>query len=68
MAAIETAVRECPDIMECNLMSGDADYLFRVVAADTADYERANRLRLCVVLILAGQHPDLRPSVGRAGR
>lgn len=42
--AFETAVTECPDIMECHLMSGDADYLLRVVAADTADYERVHKI------------------------
>lgn len=44
LAAFEAAVRECPDIMECYLMSGDADYLLRVVAADTADYERVHKI------------------------
>jgi Lrp/AsnC family leucine-responsive transcriptional regulator len=39
----EAAVREAPDIMECYLMSGDFDYLLRVVAADTADFERIHR-------------------------
>ena len=44
LETFEAAVRECPDIMECYLMSGDADYLVRVVAADTADYERVHRI------------------------
>ena len=44
LESFEAAVRECPDIMECHLMSGDADYLVRVVAADTADYERVHRI------------------------
>ena len=44
LASFETAVRECPDVMECYLMSGDADYLLRVVAADTADYERVHKI------------------------
>lgn len=42
--AFEAAVQECPDIMECHLMSGEADYLLRVVAADTADYERVHKI------------------------
>jgi Lrp/AsnC family leucine-responsive transcriptional regulator len=42
----ERAVADCPDVMECYLMSGDADYLLRVAAADTADYERIHRTRL----------------------
>jgi len=44
--AFEQAVAACPDVMECYLMSGDADYLLRVAAADTADYERIHRTHL----------------------
>src|SRR5690242_4782631 len=36
----EEAVRKIPEVMECYLMSGDYDYLVRVVVADTADFER----------------------------
>lgn len=42
----ERAVQDCPDIMECYLMSGDSDYLIRVVAADTQDYERIHKQHL----------------------
>lgn len=38
--AFEAAVRECPAVMFCHFMSGDADYFLEVAAADTADYER----------------------------
>ena len=41
--AFEAAVRTCPEIMECFLMSGDSDYLIRVVAADTRDFERIHK-------------------------
>lgn len=44
--AFERAVQDCPDIMECYLMSGDSDYLIRVVAADTQDYERIHKQHL----------------------
>lgn len=37
--AFEDFVRERREIMECYSMSGDWDYLLRVVAADVADYE-----------------------------
>ena len=40
----ESAVKECSGIMERHLMSGDADYLLRVVAADTADHERVHKI------------------------
>ena len=29
--------------MECYLMSGEADYMLRVVAANTADFERVHK-------------------------
>ena len=44
--AFERAVAACPDVLECYLMAGDADYLLRVAAADTADYERIHRTEL----------------------
>jgi DNA-binding Lrp family transcriptional regulator len=36
----EEAILERPEVMECYLMTGDADYLLRVVTADLAGYER----------------------------
>ena len=42
-AALETfekAVRERPEVMECYLMTGDADYLLRVLVADVPAFER----------------------------
>ena len=44
LAAFEAAVVECPDVMGCYLMSGDADYLLHVVVVDTADYERVHKI------------------------
>lgn len=41
--AFEHAVEACPEIMECYLMSGDSDYLLRVVVSDTEDYERVHK-------------------------
>ncbi len=41
--AFEEAVRNCPDVMECFLMSGDSDYLMKIAAADTQDYERIHK-------------------------
>ncbi|MBI2994617.1 MAG: Lrp/AsnC family transcriptional regulator, partial [Gammaproteobacteria bacterium] len=38
--AFEQAVRQLPEVLECYLMSGEYDYLLRVVVANTADYER----------------------------
>lgn len=36
----ETAVAERPEVMECYLMTGEADYLLRVVVPDLRAYER----------------------------
>jgi len=44
--AFETAVRKVPEIMECYLMTGDYDYLLRVVVADLADFERIHAQHL----------------------
>jgi DNA-binding Lrp family transcriptional regulator len=40
LAAFEDAVREIPEVMECYLMTGEFDYLLRVVVANMADFER----------------------------
>jgi DNA-binding Lrp family transcriptional regulator len=39
----ERAVQRIPEILECHLMSGQFDYMLRVVAQDVADYERIHR-------------------------
>lgn len=36
----EKAVRERPEVMECYLMTGDADYLLRVLVPDVTAFER----------------------------
>ncbi|NQW00290.1 MAG: Lrp/AsnC family transcriptional regulator [Rhodospirillales bacterium] len=36
----ETAVQQWSEVMECYLMTGDSDYLLRVVTSDLAAYER----------------------------
>jgi Lrp/AsnC family transcriptional regulator, leucine-responsive regulatory protein len=42
----EKAVQRVPEILECHLMSGQFDYLLRVVARDAEDYERIHRTRI----------------------
>ena len=44
--SFEKRVLEIPEVMECYLMSGDYDYLLRVVVADAADYERIHHQHL----------------------
>jgi len=46
MNRFEAAVRKCPEVRECYLMSGTSDYLLRVDARDAADYERIHREQL----------------------
>ncbi len=43
LEAFETAVRKIPEVMECYLMTGDYDYLVRLVVADLADFERIHQ-------------------------
>ena len=42
LAQFEARAKELPEVMECYLMSGDADYLLRVIVADARDYERVH--------------------------
>ena len=43
LAAFEKAVALIPDVLECHLMAGSADYLLKVVAKDTEDFARIHR-------------------------
>lgn len=43
LAAFEAAVKNIPEVMECYLMTGEFDYLLRVVVSDMADFERLHR-------------------------
>lgn len=40
LEAFERAVAAAPEIMECHLMTGQADYMIRLVASDVEDLER----------------------------
>jgi len=46
LTAFETAVMALPEVMECYLMSGDADYMVRVIVEDARDYERIHSQHL----------------------
>ncbi len=41
--AFEKAVARIPDVLECHLMAGSADYLLKVVAENTDDFARIHR-------------------------
>lgn len=40
LEAFQTRILERPEVLECYLMTGDADYLLRVVVPDVAAFER----------------------------
>lgn len=44
--AFEKAVARVPDLLECHLMAGTADYLLKVVARDSEDFARIHRQHL----------------------
>lgn len=39
LETFETEIKACPEVMECYLMTGDFDYLLRVVTSDLTAYE-----------------------------
>lgn len=41
--AFEREVARVPDILECHLMAGSADYLIKIMAEDTEDFARIHR-------------------------
>lgn len=44
--AFEKAVARIPDVLECHLMAGTADYILKVVAESTDDFARIHRQHL----------------------
>lgn len=44
--AFESAVALVPDVLECHLMAGVADYLLKVLARDSDDFARIHRQHL----------------------
>ena len=47
--AFEKAVARIPEVLECHLMAGSADYLLKVVATDTEDFARIHRRSLATL-------------------
>lgn len=43
LLAFETAVARVPDVLECHLMAGTADYILKIVAEGTEDFARIHR-------------------------
>lgn len=57
--AFEAAVRKVPEVMECYLMTGEYDYLLRLVVADMADFERIHRRHLARLPGVARVHSSV---------
>lgn len=47
--AFEAAIHSMPEVLECHLISGEFDYLIRVAAKNTEDYETLYRQRLTLI-------------------
>ncbi len=43
LEGFEKAVARIPDVLECHLMAGTADYILKVVAENTEDFARIHR-------------------------
>jgi Lrp/AsnC family leucine-responsive transcriptional regulator len=56
LEAFEREVRRVPDVLECHLMAGTADYLLKVVAQDTEDFARIHRQYLARLPGVAQMH------------
>lgn len=46
LEAFEREVALIPEVLECHLMAGSADYILKVVARDTDDFARVHRQKL----------------------
>lgn len=46
LEAFEAGVAAIPDVIECHLMAGAADYLVKIVARDADDFARIHRAHL----------------------
>ncbi|MCB1433870.1 MAG: Lrp/AsnC family transcriptional regulator [Rhizobiaceae bacterium] len=43
LSDFEAAVKRCPNVLSCHLMSGEYDYILRIAAKDLEDYERIHK-------------------------
>ena len=54
--AFERQVARIPDLLECHLMAGTADYLLKILARDTEDFARIHRQYLSRLPGVAQMH------------
>ncbi|MBP0441004.1 Lrp/AsnC family transcriptional regulator [Tianweitania sediminis] len=43
LSEFEAAIKRCPNVLSCHLMTGEYDYILRIAARDLADYERIHK-------------------------
>jgi len=48
LAKFASGIKIIPEVMECHRMSGDVDYLIKIVVADMADYDRVYKKLISV--------------------
>lgn len=56
LEAFEARIETIPDVVECHLMAGSADYLLKVVARDQEDFARIHRQHLARLPGVATMH------------
>ncbi|WP_097929646.1 Lrp/AsnC family transcriptional regulator [Monaibacterium marinum] len=66
--AFEDAVAKVPDVVECHLMAGAADYLAKVMARDSDDFARIHREHLSRLPGVAQMQSSFALRTVRAGR
>ncbi|TDJ09918.1 MAG: Lrp/AsnC family transcriptional regulator [Gammaproteobacteria bacterium] len=59
LAASEDAMQEIPEVMECYHMTGEFEYLLRVVVSDMADFERRHNESLTRLPCVAGVNSNV---------
>lgn len=57
--AFEAAVAEIPEVLECHLMAGQADYILRIICRDHEDFERLHRRLLARLPGVARVHSNM---------
>ncbi len=43
LSEFESAIKRCPNVLSCHLMSGEYDYILRIAARNLEDYERIHK-------------------------
>ncbi len=66
LEAFEAAVARLPDVLECHLMAGTADYLLKVAARDPEDFARIHREALAQLPGVAQMHSSFSLKVVRS--